>query len=241
MTDYTSKTEATNYAATLDQNALKIFISEVKSGVHTILNTVDGVTTRWYLTAYSLATNIPSWSRSIASEVQYSEPVESNTGNDDDVQWWEEGNSNRTVMTMMGDYAVTLNLKTGGTSSINPTDSNGHDHWDLADSHLVMKYIQAIADLQYYDQDTVLVHGEYLYKGALGGDQAIEPTSATDDNWQITASVDRTKHTGEQSLASISDAGSMASQNIWSGTQAELDAIATRDANTFYLIPEVTA
>ena len=47
----------------------------------------------------------------------------------------------------------------------------------------------------------------------------------------------RTNHTGTQTLATISDAGSIASKVFWTGTQAAYDAL-TPDANTIYFVQE---
>lgn len=63
MTDYTSKAAVETYAATLDQPTLDTFVAEIETGVHVIFDTVEGSTTRWYLTAYSLITNKPAWRR----------------------------------------------------------------------------------------------------------------------------------------------------------------------------------
>ena len=49
---------------------------------------------------------------------------------------------------------------------------------------------------------------------------------------------DRANHTGTQTLSTISDAGSIASLDYWTGTQAEYDALGTYDSNTLYFIEE---
>ncbi len=46
----------------------------------------------------------------------------------------------------------------------------------------------------------------------------------------------RANHTGTQTLATISDAGSIASKGFWSGTQLAYNGLGTYDPNTLYLI-----
>jgi len=59
-------------------------------------------------------------------------------------------------------------------------------------------------------------------------------TSATANQTDATLKA-RANHTGTQLLSTISDSGSIASKDVWTGTQAAYDGL-TPDADTIYLI-----
>lgn len=46
----------------------------------------------------------------------------------------------------------------------------------------------------------------------------------------------RGNHTGTQAMSTISDAGSIATHDYWSGTQTAYDALGSWDSNTIYFV-----
>lgn len=75
--------------------------------------------------------------------------------------------------------------------------------------------------------------------GTYTGGDASKLANIQDDataNSTDTVLKNRANHTGTQPLASISDAGSIASKGFWMGTQAQYDALGVWNANTIYFV-----